>query len=173
MGIYRCSKCGSKNVDTDIRKEGYNIKKGFLGTFLFGTGGAVMGLNADEKKYYHCRDCGETRTWCMPVEHTILINDLLKNPIENKSALELQKKMYPNIEYEVINNVSNSLNVDYNALTKEELADIIYEYCKKHQIKEIEKDDLDNRIAGNWLSNSFDALGILEERDVAEYFKQR
>ena len=128
-----------------------------------------MGLNQEEKKYYHCRDCGETRTWCMPAEQTILINDLLKKPIENKSALELQKKMYPNIEYEVI----NDFKVDYDSLTKEELSEIIYEYCQKHQIKEIEKDDLDNRIAGEWLRNSFDALDILEERGVAEYFKKR
>ena len=44
MSMYRCAVCGSTHVISDIKKEGYSVSKGFLGTALLGSSRAVMGI---------------------------------------------------------------------------------------------------------------------------------
>ena len=165
---FRCPWCGSSAVSTETKKEGYDIKKGLIGTALFGTGGAVMGINMNEKKYNYCQMCRKTFTQCMPVATIKDIERLLRDSNGDHPLLKMYKNHYPNFEMDNVINTNNS-SVNINELNAEELADTLYEYCKKNQIKEIKKSDLEKRIAGEWLINGFDALDILEERGVAEY----
>ena len=51
MSLYRCAACGSPNVMTDNKKEGYDYVKGAIGTAVLGVGGAVAGLDGKEKKF--------------------------------------------------------------------------------------------------------------------------
>ena len=166
---FRCPWCGSSAVSTETKKEGYDIKKGLIGTALFGTGGAVMGINMNEKKYNYCQMCRKTFTQCMPVATIKDIERLLRDSNGDHPLLKMYKNHYPNFEMDNFINTNNNSSVNITELNAEELADTIYEYCKKNQIKEIKKDALEKRIAGEWLPKGYDALNILEERGVAEY----
>lgn len=42
MDLYRCAVCGSTRIVTEVRNEGYNTKKGVIGTALFGAIGALQ-----------------------------------------------------------------------------------------------------------------------------------
>lgn len=58
----RCECCGSTNVQINVeQKSGYSVKKGILGTLLFGSVGAVAGINGKQEtnKTYHCLACGK------------------------------------------------------------------------------------------------------------------
>ena len=61
----RCAVCGSTRIVTETRKEGYNLKKGIVGSVLFGGMGAVAGTSGNEVTYYHCGDCGQVLNKCM------------------------------------------------------------------------------------------------------------
>lgn len=74
MAQYRCAVCGSPNIVTDTKNEGYDYLKGAVGTVVFGTVGAVAGINGKQKAVYKCCDCGMELTYTMPQE--------LKNAID-------------------------------------------------------------------------------------------
>lgn len=170
---FRCPWCGSSAVSTETKKEGYDIKKGLIGTALFGTGGAVMGINMNEKKYNYCQMCRKTFTQCMPVATIKDIERLLRDSNGDHPLLKMYKNHYPNFEMDNIINANNNSSVNIDKLSAEELADTLYEYCKKYQIKEIKEDDLCNRIAGKMIGRAFEALRILEKRGVAKYNSEK
>ena len=96
----RCSKCGSKNIDYSENNEGYDIKKGAVGVALFGTGGAAMGINGNSKRIYHCKDCGAMLPYPMSEFNASKIDEYLASPAIYRTLLDMEKKFYPNIEWE-------------------------------------------------------------------------
>ena len=57
----RCKRCGSTNISVETQqKTGYSWKKGFLGSLLFGSRKAAIGVNGKNKTSttYHCMACG-------------------------------------------------------------------------------------------------------------------
>ncbi len=102
MSIYRCAVCGSSRVVPETKQEGYNKKQGILGMAVFGLGGAVAGASGNTVVYYHCADCGHTLNRCMSDFEKNSIDRYLLNPDNeaNKTMLRIEKKQYPNIEWE-------------------------------------------------------------------------
>ena len=96
----RCASCGSGKVSVDTKSEGFSVGKAVVGTALFGTVGAVMGVNGKQKKYYHCADCGMTLSYSLPTKISCDIDLCILRPEENIVSLEVYKKTYPNIEWE-------------------------------------------------------------------------
>lgn len=97
----RCYKCGSKNVSVSLSNESkYSVGKGAVGTLLFGTGGAAMGVNGknSESKRFICQACGEVATFSMNADTCAGIEKALRE--NDESALEIKKRFYPNIEWE-------------------------------------------------------------------------
>jgi hypothetical protein len=99
MSLYRCAVCGSSKVTVESRQEGYNKKKGVIGTVLFGTAGAIAGVNGNVVNYYHCAECGHTLNKPMSNVEKDAIDSYLKNPSIYKNLLNKYKKQYPNIEW--------------------------------------------------------------------------
>lgn len=97
----RCAVCGSKRVFIENKNEGFNTKKGILGTALFGISGALLGTNGNKKTYYHCADCGQVLNRAMNEieENEINIAVLNKDdkPYNLEKLLKLKNK-YKNIE---------------------------------------------------------------------------
>lgn len=96
----RCAVCGSRHVTLETKKEGYDLKKGVIGTALVGIPGALAGVNGKENTYYHCADCGHVLNKCMDALESIMIDNLLKEPSKWKEELKVQKAKYINIEWE-------------------------------------------------------------------------
>ena len=126
MSIYRCAVCGSSRVVPETKQEGYNKKQGILGMALFGLGGAVAGASGNTVVYYHCPACGHTLNRCMPDFEKNNIDKYLLDPNDetNKSMLRMEKKQYPNIEWEEpIKEENNSVGIsirDKQSCTYEE-----------------------------------------------------
>lgn len=124
----RCYKCGSKNVQVEVEKDkSYSIGKGLVGTALFGTGGAVMGVNGKvtEHTKYICRACGYTESFCMnPSISERIDNDIAEN---NASFLRITKQHYPNIEWEEQKIEKKSYE---EIRTDNEVK--VHNYCKDH-----------------------------------------
>lgn len=102
MSIYRCAVCGSSRVVPETKQEGYNKKQGIFGMAVFGLGGAVAGASGNTVVYYHCADCGHTLNRCMSDFEKSNIDRYLLDPDNeaNKIMLRMEKKQYPNIEWE-------------------------------------------------------------------------
>lgn len=60
MAAYRCAFCGSPNVIKNENNAGFSYKKALVGTAVFGTVGAVAGINGKKTIEYVCPDCGHT-----------------------------------------------------------------------------------------------------------------
>ena len=84
MSLYRCGICGSSNVVLTTKNEGYSVAKGILGTALFGTGGAVMGVNGKKSTCYHCNGCGRDLNSVMPEFIKNTLDNYLKDPTANE-----------------------------------------------------------------------------------------
>lgn len=131
----RCASCGSGKVSVDTKSEGFSVGKAVVGTALFGTVGAVMGVNGKQKKYYHCADCGMTLSYSLPTKISCDIDLCILRPEENIVSLEVYKKTYPNIEWEKAieqNNVEKTpikKRAKEYVLSPSVLADEIYKYC--------------------------------------------
>lgn len=96
----RCAVCGSKRVSKEIKKEGYNTKKGIIGSILFGTSGAIIGgSSGKENIYYHCADCGHVLNQPMDSTTQMKISTHLQHPEIFESELKKEKERYPNIEW--------------------------------------------------------------------------
>lgn len=168
MSLYRCAACGSSKVISDEKSEGYSVTKGIVGVALFGTGGAVMGGDGNSKRYYHCRECGQTLTYPMPTSIKEIIDNAIADPAINKSTLEIEKKMYPNIEWE-----SDEKIIEYKS--NNELADAMIEFFEKTKIPFISEEKLEKilEIEPYGQINLFNACLLLSDRennDISVYF---
>jgi hypothetical protein len=114
MGLYRCAVCGSSRVTPETKQEGYNKKRGTIGMALFGLGGAVAGAGGNTVVYYHCLDCGHTLNKCMSEFEKNNIDRYLLDPDNesNKIMLRMEKKQYPNIEWEESIKAAENSNAD-------------------------------------------------------------
>ncbi len=115
----RCLKCGSTNMRVQTETDNkFSVKKGFLGTALFGAVGAVMGINGkkETKKNYICQACGCVSDRCMMEATAKSIDDALCT--NNTVMLSVYKTTYYNIEWEEsIAAPSSSVNVTEPAAT--------------------------------------------------------
>ena len=96
----RCAVCGSKNVVKEFKKEGYDVKKGVVGTVLVGLPGALAGAGGKDVTYYHCADCGQVMNRPMYQVESDWIDKLLENPKQWSELLKKKKKEYKNIEWD-------------------------------------------------------------------------
>ncbi len=62
----RCASCGSNKVTETTKKDSFSMGKAVAGTVLFGSVGAVMGVNGKETKWYYCPTCGATLNRLLP-----------------------------------------------------------------------------------------------------------
>lgn len=95
----RCAVCGSKCVTIEVKNEGFNKKKGFIGIILFGLPGVIMGSNRNKVTYYHCDDCGSTLNYTMSSSESELIDECIMYPRAEYNILIKKKVLYPNIEW--------------------------------------------------------------------------
>ncbi len=106
MSLRRCAACGSPNVVSATEQGGYSYTKGAIGTVLFGTGGAVAGINGKTTQVYKCPDCGLTLDHLMHDELRVLIDAGVRS-VEARKNLKLRgatmywdvlRSSYKNIE---------------------------------------------------------------------------
>lgn len=97
---FRCANCGSKKISIIDKNDTYDIKKGAIGVALLGASGAIMGINGKSTKYYHCNECGSTLAYKMPEKIASNIDKYLNAPAVYKDLLNMEKKIYSNIEWE-------------------------------------------------------------------------
>lgn len=95
----RCERCGSKNITTNITSDrNFSVGKAFVGTALFGPGGAVMGAKNGKEQtttWRICQNCGH-------VSEFTLINAIeIDKAIEENDIDKLTrfKILYPGIEW--------------------------------------------------------------------------
>ena len=129
----RCWKCGSKNVTVSLSTESkYSIGKGTVGTLLFGTGGAAMGVNGktSESKRYICQACGEIASFTLSENTCAEIEKALKE--NDASTLQLKKRLYPNIEWEPSVTVPaaepESVKADIREYSYDEIKKMVYDF---------------------------------------------
>ena len=166
MAMYRCAACGSSHVVVDTKKEGFSVSKAVAGTVLFGSVGAVMGVNGKEQLYYHCADCGQTLRYPMSDFIKTSIENHLDDSENNLFLLEQEKKKYPNIEW-----CANSTFVpqkDKQIVTKNEneLADAVWEFYLKTQIPYISIRTIGKEVLRDDSAKICRVLEILENRGV-------
>ncbi|MGN8921152.1 hypothetical protein ACTNB0_08695 [Lachnospiraceae bacterium HCP28S3_F9] len=147
----RCAICGSKRVTLETRKEGYDLKKGVVGTALIGIPGALAGMNGKDSLYYHCADCGHVMNKPMLSVESDWIDMLLESPDSWKEQLKEKKAKYKNIEWEDYDAPSNSVSNLTSEDKREEMEDDILSYLnqmgtwvEEHKIKRklgLNKDD--------------------------------
>lgn len=111
----RCAVCGSKNVVKEFKQEGYDVKKGVIGTVLVGAPGALAGAGGKEVTYYHCADCGQVMNRPMFDNESSFIDDLIANPTMFPTTLREKKSQYKNIEWE-----ENEIDVEENICSQSE-----------------------------------------------------
>ena len=157
----RCAVCGSKRVVTETKKEGYNTKKGILGTIFLGNIGAIAGASGNDVIYYHCADCGQVMNKCMSEFESATIDKYIENPNLWNKLLEEKKKQYPNIEWESkVEKLSEEKNI-------EEKADIIWNYYNNTKISYIESKELCKKIFGtDTIIDFYNAMELLEKRGL-------
>jgi len=137
MVLYRCTYCGSPNVSKQTKREGYSVKKGLVGGLMFGSIGALMGVNGKEKVYYHCVDCGADATSPMSPALKASLESYLREPEKYETLLEYEKKMYRNIEWEKpIRHTPIGVDKNEKVIANNEntLADEIWQYYLKCKI---------------------------------------
>lgn len=111
MSVIRCEKCGSLNVSATTNTEkNYSVKKGILGTVLFGAIGAVMGIGGKQKvsTQYHCHDCGWQSSTSLSESECWVIENAIESKWESR-LIELKKK-YKNLEWNIAKNDKTSTN---------------------------------------------------------------
>lgn len=103
----RCSNCGSKNIALITRNDGYSIKKGVIGTALFGTVGAVAGIDGKKKQVFHCSDCGGDFDSPMSSD----IENSIEKALREKNATLLNHFISSYHNLQIPNMVDSSVNV--------------------------------------------------------------
>lgn len=91
MSLYRCAVCGSPNVVKIEKNDGFSYSKALAGTAVFGTVGAVAGINGKKSYAYSCPDCGRTMLQPMDSVTKEKIDLVMTNPDA------LVPVLYPNI----------------------------------------------------------------------------
>lgn len=91
MSLYRCAVCGSPNVVKIEKNDGFSYSKALAGTAVFGTVGAVAGINGKKSYAYSCPDCGTTLPQPMDSVTKEKIDLVMTNPDV------LVPVLYPNI----------------------------------------------------------------------------
>lgn len=159
----RCAVCGSTRVVAEIKKEGYNQKKGIIGTALFGIKGAIMGANGNEVTYYHCGDCGQTLNRCMNESELLELNFALQNQTNLEeyflNRTKRMKEKYPNAGW----NFKKIAKAERDSRTEITTCDeTLMEKCKKF-VKDKEK------VSDNELTTYMRSLGYKKEviKDIA------
>ena len=149
MSMIRCAACGSNNVATEKRKEGYSIKKGILGQALFGLGGAAMGVNGKEQIYYHCAICGQTINH--PLDYDLALE--IDKAIENRDIQKIEnfRIKYPNIEK--IETTKNNFFVGFDSEDEEEIKGILKQKIKEYLVTKlyVERSDIQKYIVNSFL----------------------
>ena len=116
----RCAVCGSKNVVKEFKKEGYDVKKGVIGTVLVGVPGALAGAGGKDVTYYHCADCGQVMNRPMYQVESDWIDKLLENPKQWSELLKKKKEEYKNIEWDESADITKT-----SASSSQDLEDMI------------------------------------------------
>lgn len=80
MSLYRCAVCGSPNVVKIEKNDGFSYSKALAGTVVFGTVGAVAGINGKKTYAYSCPDCGTTLPQPMDSVTKEKIDLVMRNP---------------------------------------------------------------------------------------------
>ena len=91
MSLYRCAVCGSPNVVKIEKNDGFSYSKALAGTAVFGTVGAVAGINGKKSYAYSCPDCGTT----LPQPMDSVTKEKIDLVMTNPDALV--PVLYPNI----------------------------------------------------------------------------
>lgn len=97
MSQYRCAACGSPNVQKVDQNDGFSYKKALVGTAVFGTIGAVAGINGKRSSQYVCPDCGQTLSLPMDNIQKDLIDTVMIAPDALVSTL--YPSMYSDYAY--------------------------------------------------------------------------
>lgn len=96
MSMYRCAVCGSPNVQKTNKNDGFSYKKALVGTAVFGTVGAVAGINGKEKSEFFCPDCGEHSEYPMDANEKMVIDSM----ISSRLPLSQYMDKYPYLKTE-------------------------------------------------------------------------
>lgn len=91
MAAYRCAFCGSPNVVKSESNGGFSYSKAMVGTAVFGSIGAVAGINGKKTSAYTCPDCGNT----LPQPMDNITKDKIDLVMTNPDLLA--SKIYPTI----------------------------------------------------------------------------
>lgn len=91
MSLYRCAACGSPNVAKVEKNDGFSYGKALVGTAVFGTIGAVAGINGKKRYVYSCPDCGKI----LPNPMDDITKDKIDLVMTNPDLLA--SKIYPTI----------------------------------------------------------------------------
>lgn len=159
----RCAVCGSKGITMETKKEGYNKKKGILGSVFFGGMGAILGVNGNEITYYHCGDCGHTLTNPMSdIEANEIDNAILNGNVEK---IKFLKQKYKNIEYDDSKVIFNEKEIPK---TVEKMAGEISNYFKAENKSSVADMILKRNILGAHSSNELfdEAIELLIKKGV-------
>ena len=162
----RCAVCGSTRIVTETRKEGYNLKKGIVGSVLFGGIGAIAGTSGNEVTYYHCGDCGQTLNKCMHEYEEMELEFALKTQDSGDTffinRVNKMKNKYPNAGWDEnkILNAQIKMKNNKSKFDENDLMDIS-SYIKRHG--SISKAKLVNYIKQNGYNDDL-------ANDVERYF---
>ena len=166
----RCAVCGSTRIVTEKRKEGYNLKKGIIGSVLLGGIGAIAGTSGNEVTYYHCGDCGQTLNKCMHEYEEMELEFALKTQDYGDTffinRVNEMKNKYPNAGWDEnkILNAHIKMKNNKSQFDEKDLIDIS-SYIKKHgSMSKAElvsfikqngyNDDLANNVGGYFIDES-------------------
>lgn len=166
----RCAVCGSKRITMETKKEGYNKKKGILGSVFFGGMGAILGVNGNEITYYHCADCGHTLTNPMSDIETNEIDNAILNG--NAEKIKFLKQKYKNIEYDDSKVIIKEKEIPKTA---EKMAGEIFNYFKAENKSSVADMILKKYIFGTDSSNELfdEAIELLVKKGVLTVEKKR
>lgn len=108
MSQYRCAICGSPNVQRNESSNGFSYKKALVGTAVFGTVGAVAGINGKQTIQYTCPDCGFTKSAPMNDIEKTFIDSLMKMDGQLQSKFQSYFDRYAYLQKERINIASSN-----------------------------------------------------------------
>lgn len=165
----RCAVCGSKRVTLETKQEGYDLKKGIVGTALIGAPGALAGINGNKVTYYHCADCGHVLNSPMSSIESDWIDKLLDSPTIWKKELEEKKEKYKNIEWEEMAETKFNANAqDSSKSPVQKLADEILIHLKNTTTEKesVIKNRLSNLDAYNSAVKQLEMQGTIQRENI-------
>ncbi len=147
MSLYRCAICGSSRIVSEQKQEGYNMKKGIIGSVLFGRIGALAGAHGNFVSYYHCGECGQVLNYTMSNVEKEAIDSYIQQPSVYKELLKNKKQKYRNIEWQEEDNCKiNNSNLDVS-----DIAELLLDYIKKEGMPvKVDSEKIANEIGLNY-----------------------